>query len=289
MDKIVINWHITEECNYACKHCFVKYAKSTLAIVSDSLQDSENLLRKVYKAFKREYSEIRLNIAGGEPLLVSNLSLILQKAKDIGFEVSLISNASYLARPNIGLKGWIEQNAKSLSMFGMSVDSLQHDTNIKIGRYAKVCNTLQTLQPYEILQIANDLKRCNENLKIKINTVVTSHNYTEYFGDFISTLKPYKWKVLQALSIGTQKVFCTDLEYRAFLDNHKDFASFIAAESKNQMTNSYIMLDCFGRFYQNENSRYSYSPSVLEMRDDEILHYACFDIAKFQNRYRAGA
>lgn len=53
------------------------------------------------------------------------------------------------------------------------------------------------------------------------------------------------------------------------------------------MTNSYIMLDEFGRFYQNENS-HSYSPCVLEMNVDEILHKAYFDKVKFKKRYSGG-
>lgn len=290
LDKIVINWHITEKCNYSCKHCFVKYAKCSGNIVSYSMQNSQKLLRRIYESFKGEYSKIRLNIAGGEPLLVPNLSFIISETKNIGFEVSLISNASYLGlihlQKHLDSQKWIERNARDLSMFGISIDSLREDSNAKIGRYCLDKKTPKTLQEWQILKIAKDLRQRNENLKIKINTVVTSYNYEEYFGDFISTLKPQKWKVLQTLSISTQKVFCTDLQYKAFLDRHKKFADFITAESKSQMTNSYIMLDCFGRFYQNEDSIYSYSPCVLEMGKDEILHYAQFDRVKFQSRYK---
>ena len=44
--------------------------------------------------------------------------------------------------------------------------------------------------------------------------------------------------------------------------NHKNISSRIYKESKDDMTNSYIMLDPYGRFYQNENNSYTYSKSI---------------------------
>lgn len=305
LDKIVINWHLTQRCNFACKHCFATKHAGDGICVADSTRSSKELLCKIYKAFSQEYSGIRLNIAGGEPFLVPNLNFIIKEARNIGFEVSMISNGSLLA--GLGTNSfdtckWIEKNACHLCLFGISVDSLKSETNAKIGRVllenshqraekiAKMSENSrpQTLSPQDILKIARLLRASNDKIALKINTVVTKHNYTEYLGDFIYALKPEKWKVLQALSIDTPQIFCTDEQFEAFVKRHKGFEGVISVESRQQMTNSYLMLDEFGRFYQNENSHYSYSPCVLEMSEVEILRKAYFDKVKFQKRYSGG-
>lgn len=289
-NNIVINWHITQRCNFACKHCFVaKHKKCDSAVIANSLPQSKKLLQRIYRAFSQRYSSIRLNLAGGEPLLVSNLDILIKEAKSIGFDISIISNASLLAGLDDSIafdyQRWIEQNAGYLSWFGMSIDSLNEATNIKIGRCLRTQNVLKES---DIFKITHLLREQNKKLKLKINTVVTAHNYDEYLGDFIRFVQPNKWKILQALSIDTPKVFCDDKQFKVFLDRHKGFKN-VVVESKNQMINSYIMIDSFGRFYQNANLCYSYSPCVLEMSSDKILDYACFDENKFQSRYKIDA
>ena len=338
LDKIVLNWHITQACNFACKHCFATKHPACGGRVASSEQGIQSLLRKLHGAFSQEYNAIRLNIAGGEPLLEPKLDFIIAEAKSVGFELSMISNGSLLAElGGFDSRAWIEKNAPHLSLFGISVDSLHSETNAKIGRIlrknphlnpskgekmreflsensrpspqrldflgenlrlkgekiAKISEnsrqkvSAKTLSPQAILEIARLLRASNDKIALKINTVVTKHNYGEYFGDFIRALKPEKWKVLQALSIGTAQIFCENEHFEAFVGWHRGFEGVISVESREQMTNSYLMLDEFGRFYQNQNSRYAYSPPLLQMSADEILN-AHFDKEKFQKRYSGG-
>ena len=275
MNTITINWHIVEKCNYSCTYCFAKYKDSHFKEIEKSTQQIDRLLEKVYNYFIGQYDSVRLNIAGGEPTLSSNLNYIIQKAYAIGFTVSIISNGSKLT------SDFIEINAPYISMFAISVDSLNDETNTKIGRISNE----NTLSSFELLASIESIKIVNPEVKIKINTVVNKHNFDEYMGNFIATVNPYKWKVFQALSVGTDEEFCNRGEYEMFLKNHENSAWQISKESNDDMRESYIMIDPYGRFYQNGGKSYEYSKSLLVSSVREAFTSIGFNKAKYEARY----
>ena len=276
MNEITINWHILEQCNYSCKYCFAKYTESDIKEIHKSKDEIKYLLEKVHTFFVKKYQNytVRLNIAGGEPSLSSNFSYIIQTAFEIGFKVSIISNASKLTNE------FIEKNAKYISMFAVSIDSLQKDTNIKIGRISSD----KVLNKNILVKRLQYLKQINQNIKIKINTVVNEYNYNEKIVDFIELIKPDKWKVLQALSL-SDKVYCSDNQFEIFLLNNALTSNKIFKESNDDMKNSYIMIDPHGRFYQNSNGAYVYSSSLLNIDIQEAFNSIQFDLDKFKKRY----
>ncbi len=277
MNEITINWHIIEQCNYNCEYCFAKYEKSLKKEIHISKQEIEILLKKVYLFFSEEYkgTPLRLNIAGGEPTLSKNLDFIIKKAYVIGFHISLITNLSKIT------SRFIESNAKYLSIFATSIDSLEESTNIKIGRASQN----EVLSEEKIIQIINQVRKENNNIEIKINTVVNEYNYKEYLGDFIDLIKPFKWKVLQALSINKDRIYCTEKQFNVFLNKHQDINSKLYRESNEDMKNSYIMIDPHGRLYQNTNIKYNYSDSILNISAEEAFRSIEFNLDKFQKRY----
>jgi radical S-adenosyl methionine domain-containing protein 2 len=276
MNEITINWHILERCNYSCDYCFAKYANSDKKEIHNSKESIEFLLEKVYHYFTTKYNgySIRLNIAGGEPMLSKNLDYIIEVAYRIGFKISLITNASKLT------SRFIRTNAKHISMFAISIDSINNKVNIKIGRSFKN-NTLSISKIFKHLE---ELKKMNPLVKIKINTVVNKYNYKNYLGDIIDLINPFKWKVLQALSL-TDEVFCSDEQYKMFLINHQNINTKISQESNNDMRDSYIMLDPYGRFYQNTFGKYNYSKSILDVDIEKAFESIKFDFNKFIQRY----
>ena len=191
MNEITVNWHIIQKCNYKCYYCFAKYDNYDKKEVHNSKKEIEILLNKIYQAFSNKYKDynIRLNIAGGEPTLSKNLYFIIQTAYKIGFNVSIITNASILTTR------FISENAKYISMFAISIDSLNTNTNIKIGRIGNK----NYLEIHQILKNISLLRKYNSSIKIKINTVVNNYNYAEYIGDFINLANPDKWKIFQQI------------------------------------------------------------------------------------------
>lgn len=277
MKEITINWHIIQKCNYKCYYCFAKYAKLERKEIHYSKKEIEILLNKVYKTFNSNYKDydIRLNIAGGEPTLSKNLNFIIETAYKIGFKVSIITNSSVLTIKFIRL------NAKYLSIFATSIDSINRNNNLKIGREIKE-NTLEISQIFKNIEL---FRSFNKDIKIKINTVVNTDNYNEYLGDFISLIKPNKWKVFQALSINSNEIYCNDLQYETFLQNHKELKISTYTESNDEMINSYIMIDPYGRFYQNTNGTYIYSKSILDITEKQIIQCVNVDMDKYNERY----
>lgn len=276
MKHITINWHILQKCNYKCDYCFAKYNKSTNNEIHLSKKKIAIFLTNLHNFFHHKYEnhQIKINIAGGEPTLSKNLSFIIEKAFSLGFKVSLITNGSKITR------NFIQHNAKYLSIFAMSIDTLDKTTNQQIGREFRG----QILKLSTIVKNIEQIRELNANIQIKINTVVNTHNYNEYIGSFIDLLKPNKWKVLQALSLD-ERVYCSDEEFEIFVENHKNIKVIPYIESNADMKDSYIMIDPYGRFYQNTLGKYNYSDSILDISVAQAFESVEFDISKFNSRY----
>jgi len=275
MNEITVNWHIVEKCNYSCNYCFAKYTNSHFQEIEKSQKYIDLLLNKVYDYFRKEYKTVRLNIAGGEPTLSSNLDYIIHKSKEIGFTVSIITNGSKLTSE------FITKNASYISMFAISVDSLKEKTNLKIGRVSKN----NVLKSSKLLANIKKVRETNPDVQIKINTVVNKHNFNEYMGAFIRSVKPDKWKVFQALSVGTNEEFCNSHEYKTFLKNHENDNIKINQESNDDMRESYIMIDPYGRFYQNSGRSYTYGESLLISSVEAAFGSIHFNHEKYDARY----
>ena len=280
MNEITINWHIIQQCNYSCTYCFAKYTKDDRKEIHESKEEIKALLVKVYKYFVGKYPKysIRLNVAGGEPTLSRNLSFIIEEAHRIGFNISMITNASKLTTK------FTEVNAKYISMLAISIDSINEDIKRKIGRFSKQ----EVLEVSQVIKYIENFRKLNPKIKIKINTVVTDANYLTYLGDFIYLIKPYKWKIFQALS-STEEVYCTKEQFDIFVNKHHDLRSQIYIEKNEDMIDSYIMLDPYGRFYQNTYGEYEYSDSVLVSDVETAFQSIKFDLNKFIKRYKNGS
>ncbi|GAD78879.1 hypothetical protein [Vibrio ezurae] len=71
-NQLVINYHITEKCNYDCHYCYAKWAKPNE--LHRNLDDMKAVLRKLAQYFfssnpiwqELRYDSVRLNFAGGD-------------------------------------------------------------------------------------------------------------------------------------------------------------------------------------------------------------------------------
>lgn len=282
-DEIVINYHITEKCNYSCHYCFAKYGlddQYALEIHND-LEKVKILLKSTYCYFSKTLNikKIRLNFAGGEPLITKNLSSIIKIAKEIGYEeLSLITNASALTN------NFIDKNIDYLSTLGLSIDSFDEETNIKLGRSTIANKTLNIRLINEKISYARSI---NKELLIKINTVVTNNNYMDLMSENISIIKPDKWKIFKVIGFRNHEGVSDD-RFKFFIKNNKaNTDTPIFVEDNDDMEESYIMIDPIGRFYQNtENSLdYKYSKPINEIGAEKAFSQISFNINKFNNRY----
>lgn len=285
MKEFVINWHITEACNYTCHFCFAHWQKkdkrdliknqAASLMMIDRLQAAfENTLSKVW-----EVDALRINFAGGEPLLYqSQLLAVAEYCRSKGIKTSLISNASYLLANQVSLHDF--------DMLGISIDSTDEATNLAIGRHDRRNNTLDmtALQSYLAA-----VKAKLPALEIKINTVVNEQNWQENMSDFIAKVAPKKWKIFKMLPIVTDQLSVSDDEFQSFLDRHQQHQSIIVSEDNSEMTASYLMIDPNGRFYSNADSmvsgQYRYSSAINDVGALKALNEIDFDLDKFRARY----
>lgn len=285
--ELVINWHLTEVCNYACKYCFAKWGRPSE--LHRSGQGITALLDKLADYFIRGnpalkgelgYESVRLNFAGGEPMILGNTFITaLKLAKQKGFQTSIITNGHYLVNGKWALPD------NTLDMLGISFDSQRIDTRRKIGRTDRKGNSFGT---GDLKQALTNLTQSQRGIKTKINTVVSRLNLDEDFSELIMELNPYKWKILHVMPYGKDELLISKRQFDRFVERHSGLGLPIFSESNSTMTESYLMIDPQGRFYQNSADKvgYTFSESINLCGVENALNQIEFNPRTFASRYR---
>lgn len=283
--ELVVNWHITEACNYVCRYCFAKWDKQGKELLhsSENIQVLMEEISKLPEILNRkqgaDFRSIRLNLVGGEPFLYRRQVMqIIKAAQAYGFSLSAITNGSLLDDELVALI------ARHFAVIGFSVDSLNESTNLKIGRKS----SKQAMQSDEVLANIQAIKVLNPAIGMKINTVVNSLNYRENLHQFIAEVRPDKWKIFKMLPMITEDLSINDEQFHEFLNRHDDFRRIISSEDNDEMVHSYLMIDPLGRFFQNDLTPcggYVYSGQIHECGVENALDEVLFDTGKFKTRY----
>jgi radical S-adenosyl methionine domain-containing protein 2 len=278
---IVFNWHITEACNYSCDYCFAKWGRPKEVWKNKS--KVEILLSEISAAHEckslRDFaaSQVRLNLAGGEPTLLGNrLVEIAGLSKRSGIQNSLITNGSLLRQ------NW--ELLPNLSMIGISIDSLVKKTNSKIGRTEKNGSHIS----YDELKVlVAKIRALNPDVMLKFNVVVSKHNYDEIIVPELMGLNPGKIKIFRELSSGGNVSDTTNAMFQKFLKLNQCQSYGCWVEDNELMTQSYLMIDPLGRLFQDGNSSgYVYSEPVYNVGLENALEQIEFDKDKYLKRYK---
>jgi radical S-adenosyl methionine domain-containing protein 2 len=140
-----------------------------------------------------------------------------------------------------------------------------------------------------VLQNKIDLLRnVNPKISIKINTVVSRYNYSEMMYEFINDIMPTKWKVFKELCFVAESKGCDNESFLKFIENNVQNSECpVFVEDNEDMTDSYLMIDPRGRFYQNTgtNGSYVYSDPILNIGVAKALKQITFNQEKFNSRY----
>lgn len=224
--KLTFNLHFTDFCNFHCKHCFVKKNGKELSFDKIKLIGDKLLIFQQATGTK-----VRVNLAGGEPLLSKNIQLIIDYLYSLGLKVSIITNGYYLTEE------FIIHNKDKLSMIGISVDSLNHNTNMRIGR---CCNN-KTISKEQLIYICKVIK--DNGITLKINTCVTSINKDEDINSLLDVVNPDRTKVLRAFCEPELKQYeISDEEWNTV--KAKYATAF--CEDNDYMKEHYIIIDSEG-------------------------------------------
>ena len=265
-----INIHFLDMCNYICKHCFVKKEQKQL-----NFEQIKIIVDKISLFYAKEgIRNGRINLAGGEPLLSKDIDQIIDYIYQKGLKVSLITNGYYLT------KEFINRHKKQLCTIGISVDSLNDDTNKIIGR----CQLNgKNLEQEKLILMCKYIK--SKGIKLKINTCVSKLNYEEDFTYFLREVKPDRYKVLQMLcddfDIINAKNRINEEEMNLFIKKHKKYIT--VKESSEEMKKSYLIVDSSGNLSCDNMHQSSYS--VFENEISDILEMLNINENYFERRY----
>ncbi|MEG0881319.1 MAG: viperin family antiviral radical SAM protein [Janthinobacterium sp.] len=289
--ELVVNWHVTEVCNYGCRYCYAKWEDggSMQELIHDG-SAVKALVEEVGRFFKpcnsnnplwpgMRWASLRLNLAGGEPLLYAEKALdVILNARRLGLETSVISNGSRLT------PALMQALAPHLAILGLSLDSSEEKTNLGIGR---VDRQLRTLSMPELVDMIALGRQINPRLRLKINTVVNALNWQEDMSKLIGRLAPEKWKILRMLPKITDDLSLSDAQFDTFVRRHANLDHGVRVEDNADMTESYLMIDPYGRFFQNKPGEkgYRYSDAILDVGAARAFSQVNVSTSKFCSRY----
>lgn len=272
-----INFHITDNCNYKCIYCFGKFNCEDLSLenaklVIDNCNDyfiSNNLYEKY------------INFAGGEPLTYKYLDELIDYCSSLGIKVSIITNGTLLTLERINK--W----KNKVYCIGISIDSFDDNVNIQIGR----CRNKKVLSFEKLKTIANHIHK--NNIKFKINTVVSKINYDKDFNKYYLELSPDRVKFLEIHIVknkneNAKKFSITKNKFSKFCKKHKNASKDIVKEKNGDMENSYIMINPSGCLLINDKGEYKEICDCKKESLKEKINTINIDIKKYNKRYAKG-
>lgn len=274
----IINFHITDACNYTCKHRFADFKMKDLP-----LKDAKKVIDSIEAFFREnEIDNGRINIAGGEPLMYRHLDEIIDYIAGKNIKVSIITNGSRLTEERIA--AW----SGKVAMIGISVDAINSYTNVHIGR----CDAHQTTNDLDhLVKMAEAIHK--GGIKLKINTVVSRENLDEDMLSVYKALKPDRLKLIYIHVVHNvnewpekMDIIPTVSEYNEFVEkNRYEENCELVLERPMEMQNSYFMINPHGEVYINcFGLEKKYGNSIYESLS-EIFSRLPFDKSKFDLRY----
>jgi radical S-adenosyl methionine domain-containing protein 2 len=259
-----------------CKFCFATFYD--LGLVKHNLEKSKKIISEIAK---NGFSKI--TFAGGEPTLIKELPEIVKYAKELGLITTVVTNGAKLSQNSL-----LRKLAPYLDWVALSIDSMNDELNIKSGRAINGGNTAITESFF--IELIKELKQLN--ICVKINTVVSNYNWKENMNAFITSVKPDRWKILQALKVEGQNdefqdnFIVTNTQFEKYLNRHNKSLSLLtnAVEKVELIKGSYLMISPEGKLYDNTGESYVYSDPILEIGLNKALKQINFNKEKFIKR-----
>ena len=271
---ISVNYHFTRQCNFKCGFCFHTQKNSYKLPLEEAIRGLKIL---------KDYGVKKINFAGGEPFTAPNYlgELVRYCKEEIKIEkISIITNGSLVK------KDFFDKFGKYIDVFGVSCDSFDKETNIKIGRGRKGDNV------EKLFKIRDWCKEYN--IKFKLNTVVCNLNKDENMVEYIKQLAPHRWKCFQVLMVkgenedetklrDVRKFQISDEEFKKFIERHKEIKCLVP-EPNSSMKSSYLILDERMCFLDKGDGEEFASESILDVGVEKALEDIRWDENAFKER-----
>ena len=276
-----VNFHLWEPCNMKCGFCFATFqdVKREMNLPKGHIPKEKSLsVVDRIAAFGFE----KINFAGGEPTLCPWLPELITRAKQHGMTTSIISNGSRID------DAWLKSLNGTLDWIGLSIDTVDPEKLVALGRAIGGKTPISEEQYLATIELVKQ-----HGIRLKINTVVNSVTWREDFTRFIRSAAPERWKLLQALPVKGQNdekiddFIITDARFEAYVQWNRTVEADgiqVVPENNEAMTESYIMIDPAGRFYDNAQGYHTYSDPILEVGVSKALKQVSIDVEQFRRR-----
>lgn len=195
-----------------------------------------------------------------------------------GLAASIVTNGSLLTLERI--RSW----QGKVSCIGLSIDSVEPETNRSIGR----CQRESTISLSRLIELAEVIHECG--ISLKINTVVSGLNLRESLAPLYRAVKPEKIKLFQMHLVGgindhAAAYAITEEQYCSFVCRHKASGLVIVEEPAGSMENSYLMVNPEGCFQLNDNGVYHTYGNLRAEALTQILKRMPLDGMRYESRY----
>ncbi|MEY8198602.1 MAG: viperin family antiviral radical SAM protein [Colwellia sp.] len=287
-NELVINFHMTETCNYGCDYCYATWDSGCHSKELHRIEGAvESLIGRIANYFLADnplkqamsYGSVRLNFAGGEPMVLGKrFSEALLFAKSKGFRTSIITNAAFLDDE------CLLELSRHIDVLGVSFDTADEITARSIGRMDRKGGWISDIK---LAHISSMYRQLNPLGIFKVNTVVNQYNHGESLVDVMKAVNPDKWKLLRVLPIYDHIKPVSDSQFDGYVQRHSLFSHISVVEDNADMQRSYLMINPQGCFYQNGEiqSGYDISEPILTVGVEEAFSQINFDSEVFFSRY----
>ncbi|MEV4254099.1 viperin family antiviral radical SAM protein [Spirillospora sp. NPDC049652] len=274
-----VNFHLWQPCNMRCGFCFATFLdvrRSVLPAGHLPRPDAERVVTLLARSGFR-----KITFAGGEPLLCPWLTDLVRLAKRHGVTTAIVTNGSLLDGRTL------QRLCPDLDWMTISIDSLEPETLTATGRLTRgrAADAAHYRELCESVSAAG--------VRLKINTVVSSVNWTEDLTGFVTAVRPERWKIFQVLPVQGQNTGSVE----GLQVSPEQFERFVArstaverhgvhvvTEDNQAMVGSYAMVDPAGRFFDATGGGYRYSEPILRVGVERALAQVHISRDKFLAR-----
>ncbi len=277
---ISVNLHHLNPCNYSCGFCHAGFASAKCSHVPQA--ELHEIIRQISSAPTAPGRGSRkVTFAGGEPLLSPTIFEDIAFAKHQGLFTALVTNGSLLTKEKIN------RVASDLDWLSISIDSLDAQTNRRIGRAARGI----PVSAGDYLAKIQEAHRLG--IRVKLNTVVNRANVGEDFSAFIRAAQPRRWKLFQAVQIAEEnsQVFdkwaISEAAFRDFVARHESLSRegvVLVPETQEDIYGTYAMVAPNGCFFDNSLGTYRYSRPIVSVGIEAAWAEITFSPERFRAR-----
>ncbi len=199
-------WHITDECDQRCQHCYIFSEKNNICLKSVVYEDMEKVVASCMEMCVKLKRTPYFYITGGDPILHKDFWMLCMLLKKQSIDFGILGNPFHL---NDDVCNWLVHYG--CKKYQLSLDGMRetHDLFRKPGSFYTTLEKISCIQKagmYCAIMSTVSCKNINEFPEL-IDTVVAHHADVFTFGRYCPTSEQK-----------SEEYHIEPLAYQAFLD-----------------------------------------------------------------------